>query len=222
VAEVPKEKTATAPSDMITSFGKSFQAASGMSPTKFSIAILMGLWDLETGAGASVFNFNIGNVKVTPAQEAAGVPFYVQPAVTSESNHFRAYGSLDEGTASVVNLIAQNARYASAWTDLRAGDAPGFADDLEAAGYGGDPKVLQGKYSSALKTRIAKWMDKLNVPATPVGPITPSQPAAIATPKMSVVWALVAAAILGGSLYWGLGKKPALGRRAKRRRPVFA
>jgi hypothetical protein len=203
MAEVPIQKTPTSAGDVTTAIGQVYASLEGQNPSRDTLAILLGQWDLETGAGGSTFNFNVGNLKVTPEQEAAGINYFVQPAVTSQSNHFRAYNSLLDGVNSWLSLLAKTSRYTATWTHAKMGDAVGFSQAIEASGYGGDPATLNGKYANAVLLRIQKYQKKL----PGAGPATPSNGA--------FLWGAIAAGILGASLFLGLGKRPALGRKLR-------
>jgi hypothetical protein len=99
---------------------------------------------------------------------------------------------------------------------------PAFGSPITPGGL----KRFLDKQAANSPTRWNAIVDNIqNLTPPLIGPVAPSQPAVLVPPKLSIVWAFVAAAILGGSIYLGLGKKPGFGRRPTRARPtgkVFA
>lgn len=108
----------------------------GETPSAETSAILTAQWAHETGRGGSMFNFNFGGIK------GAGPGGHSVLQRTKEGygdtertirDHFRAYGSAQEGARDYVKLL--NARFPKALEAARAGDAQGFVRALKQRGY---------------------------------------------------------------------------------------
>jgi hypothetical protein len=65
-------------------------------------------WSIETGAGASEWNFNVGNIVATQDQ-----PYYVAKDISGNVMAFRAFDSMTDGVAAYVALL-RNPRYRDA------------------------------------------------------------------------------------------------------------
>jgi hypothetical protein len=163
MAEVPIIATPTNAADMTTAIGSAYRKLEGANPSGPTTAILLGLWDLETGGGKSTFNFNVGNLKAVKDQT-----FYVNPRVKGQGNHFAAYETLEEGVRAWLLLLAKQnpKRYATTWAGAKAGDTQGFAQAIEQSGYCSDAKgnPCPG-YAKAVLGRIAKYLKSIPQPA---------------------------------------------------------
>jgi len=115
----------------------------GALPTKEQVGVLYAQWIAETG-GRHCYCWNIGNVKVAPAQVNAGVPWFDLPGTWEIINgqrvvlkegdpgrRFRAYASLDAAMAEHMALLKEK-RFKSAWPSVENGDPHGFAHALKA------------------------------------------------------------------------------------------
>lgn len=119
------------------------------------LVLLSQIW-LETGSGASCFNFNLGGIKSTggsdgfdwfqsQTQEGSG-----GSAVTITAL-FRAYDSLDAGAADFVHLL--QSRFAAAWAAAQTGDTGAYAQALHDGGY---YTASETDYAAGLATRYAQ------------------------------------------------------------------
>ncbi|HVG83524.1 MAG TPA: glucosaminidase domain-containing protein [Vicinamibacterales bacterium] len=138
----------------------------GALPTKEQVGVLYAQWMVETG-GKHCWNWNIGNVKVTPAQVDAGIPWFDLPGtweiiggkrvVLGEGDpgrRFRAYASLDAGMAEHMAFL-RNKRYAPSWPKVEAGDPDGFARALKTQGYYTAPA---DQYAAIMVGAHKSWM----------------------------------------------------------------
>jgi hypothetical protein len=134
--------------------------------TRQAAGIVWAQWALETGRGEACWNHNVGNVKTTPAQAAAGVPYTMLPGTTEyiggvlmtfqppdPQTWFRAFASLAEGMAHHLAFLKR--RYGNAWPSLLSGDPTTFATELKARGYYTAPLAT---YAGAMRHLHAEWM----------------------------------------------------------------
>lgn len=156
--EVPQTKTSITAAQLVPVIAKVFLSFVGQNPSENSMAGMLGQWDLETGAGVSTYNYNIGNLKWTHEAQ-----YFTNPAVTSQSNQFVAYPDLESGVRGWLGLLAHNARYADAWNKLVRSDLPGFAQAVQDAGYAGKSTT----YAKALLGRAQKYLSLIPPPVQP-------------------------------------------------------
>lgn len=113
---------------------------------KAAAGVLWAQYMIETG-GKACWCWNLGNVKVTQGQVAAGASWFDLPGTWEIINgkrvvlpegdpgrRFRAYESLSDGMVEHL-LFLRNKRYQRAWPAVLAGDCKAFARLLKAAGY---------------------------------------------------------------------------------------
>jgi hypothetical protein len=144
--QVPIVRTVPSTVDYARAFIRAWRAMYPSYPTRSQCGVLYAQWMVETG-GKHCWNWNIGNVKVTPAQVAAGVPFIDLPGTWEIINgkrvtlkpddpgrRFRAFPSLDEAMREHLQFL-RNKRYAPSWPFVEAGDPDGFARALKRQGY---------------------------------------------------------------------------------------
>lgn len=166
-------------------FARAIQSADA-SLSKAAAGVLYGQYALETGHGASCWNWNIGNVKVKREQAEAGMAFVMVPHVWEiengvrkvyepphEQTWFRAYSELGEAMSGHLAFLQR--RYAGAWARVLAGDPRGFVVELKANKYfSGDA----AKYASSVEwfldvwMRLAPWAEgEVPEPSEPMGGI---------------------------------------------------
>jgi hypothetical protein len=146
MSQVPLHRTPIAMSDYARALLRAWRLETGALPTKQAAGVLWAQYMIETG-GSACWCFNLGNVKVTAAQVAAGVPWFDLPGtweivggkrvVLPEGDpgrRFRAYASLADAMVEHLRFL-RNKRYKPAWPAVEAGDVMGFARMLKAAGY---------------------------------------------------------------------------------------
>lgn len=140
--------------------------AADPSLTREQAGVLWAQYAIETGRGKACWNSNIGNVKVTPAQVAAGVDYFMLQGTWEiingkrqvfEPPHvqtwFRHFQSLAD--AMVHHLSFLQRRYAKAWQSVLSGDPEVFAHRLKELGYYTGPESV---YASSMKYFHAEWM----------------------------------------------------------------
>lgn len=168
--------------------------------TRTAAGIIWAQWALETGRGDSCWNNNIGNVKCTPAQAAAGVPLMMLRGtweiiagrrVVFEPPHeqtwFRSFASLADGMRHHVAFL-RDRRYRPAWPAVLAGDPTAFAAELKRLGYYTDPLEA---YAGGMRHLHAEWMREADWPLD-VEPTAENTIASVAHGTHVVDWALEA------------------------------
>lgn len=135
--------------------------------TREQAGVLWAQYALETGRGKACWNANIGNVKATPAQVAAGVDYFMLPN-TWEILHgrrvvfqppdpqtwFRHFTTLGEAMAHHI-VFLRDRRYKPAWPAVLSGDPETFARELKRLGY---YTASADVYATAMAFFHAEWM----------------------------------------------------------------
>jgi len=115
----------------------------GLRPS--ALRLLMALWDLETGAGTSMFNHNWGNMIVG---KDVNHPYYLADD-SGNLRKFRAYDNVFDGAA---DWIRQLFRPDKPWADgIASGDPVVFAERLKAGGY------YEAPVERYTKTLVGRW-----------------------------------------------------------------
>lgn len=166
MSQVPLKRTPIAMSDYARALLRAWRAELEALPAKASAGVLWAQYMIETG-GSACWVFNIGNVKVTPGQVAAGVDWFDLPGTWEIINgrrivlpegdpgrRFRAYASLDDAMVEHLRFL-RNKRYKPAWPAVIAGDVMGFARMLKAAGYF---TASANDYGNGMMWHFRKWM----------------------------------------------------------------
>jgi hypothetical protein len=125
-----------------------------------SCLVLLAQWGIETGDGASCWNFNLGNVKRVKGQSwtmlgnvweiLGGKKVVFQPP--HPQTHFCAFDSLDEGAAFYVEKL--RTRFAKAWPAVLSGDPATFSRELKRLHY---YTADERAYTAAIVARFRKF-----------------------------------------------------------------
>ncbi len=101
-----------------------------------TVGILRAQWALETGSGASMYNYNFAGIKgVGPSGLSVSQRTTEGFGATARhiTDRFRAYSSADEGAADYIHLLST--KYPAAMEAAKNGDAAGFVSALHAKSY---------------------------------------------------------------------------------------
>jgi hypothetical protein len=101
-----------------------------------TVGILRAQWALETGSGASMYNYNFAGIKgVGPSGLSVSQRTTEGFGATERhiTDKFRAYSSADEGAADYIHLLST--KYPAAIDAAKNGDASGFVSALHARSY---------------------------------------------------------------------------------------
>jgi hypothetical protein len=157
-------KTPASPKEMFAAFQSAWPEGS-----RESILVLMAQWGIETADGASMWNYNVGNVKRMkgyPYMMLKNVPEYINGKKEyfnppHPQTHFRAFDSLSDGVAEY--LAVMRGRFAQAWPFVENGDPEAFSNKLANLVYkkpdGTEYKrsyytAKEGDYTKALRQRF--------------------------------------------------------------------
>ena len=174
---VPAVKTIVTPVEMYAALRDASKLVLGAELPRGALLVLLSQWAFETGRGAAMWNFNIGNAKHVTGDGRSfyqirrneiidGKEVWLDPPDPGCS--FRAYESLDAGARDYMLLL--HSRFAKAWPSVMAGDPRAFALELHNERYyTADP----GIYSRNLEALYAEFDRTL--PADP-----PDTPLAVA------------------------------------------
>lgn len=187
---VPYQKTPVSPTQMKAALVQVFPSWGDN-----ALAVLGAMWHLETGGGASEFNYNPAGVSAYGYSGNSVTP----PHMTIP---FRAYPDIVSGVVDWTNVLGHG--YPGAMQAAANADLASFTNAV----CGNNPTICKycacstSAYSLGLKGRYAQWLA-----STPAGPVALQVSADVAqvTRKMSpavVIGGLLAA----GAAYWYLWK----------------
>jgi hypothetical protein len=161
--------------------------------SKEAVGVLHAQFIVET-SGVHCWNWNLGNVKVTPSQVAAGIPWIDLPGTWEVINgkrvtlpegdpgrRFRAFDRLDEAMVDHLRMLKER-RFRSAWPAVLAGDPALFAHKLKEGPDGKEGTwddyftAPVEKYAAIMKSAHAQFM-RSDAYAKAVGDLTPTEPA---------------------------------------------
>jgi hypothetical protein len=167
--EVPATRTVVSIADMHKALSEAWWRSTATNHTDLAVCTLMAQWALETGNGASMYNFNIGNFK--SAGQNGSPPGAFFPLATTENingvtqhmtANFASYDSLDAGVSAY--LTAMHGRFASSWPDILSGDCDAVAQHLyDQHYYTGIPPNPVETYAAGLKARRALIASTLGI-----------------------------------------------------------
>ena len=138
---VPSTKTPVSPADMWSALGNAWTSQFGTPPTSDQLMVLLAQWGLETGNGASMIQYNVGNFKHV---DGDGLDWTTFETTEVDSNgvtetldqNFKAWPDLASGVAYYLGAMAPpSGRFAAAWPAVLAGDTNQFAFLLKQQGY---------------------------------------------------------------------------------------
>lgn len=146
LVRVETVKTPCTKDELIRGFIEGWQKLSNTTPSKKSIAVLYAQNALETGGTVSMYNYNLGNIKVKDNPNETieycalvGVWEIVNGKKVTLSKEdpgswFRSFRTLADGVKFYFAFLKNN-RYKTAWTAVEAGNPSNFAHLLKVAGY---------------------------------------------------------------------------------------
>jgi hypothetical protein len=149
--QVPPTPTPVSAAQMYAALSAAWPSVIGGQPSRESLLVLLAQWSLETGGGASMIQWNVGNFKASSA-----APLYTTYLTTEYVNgqpvkmtaNFAAWPSLQAGVTAY--LSAMQGQFGSAWQYVLSGDVDGFAQALSDAGYYTAPEAT---YAAGLEAR---------------------------------------------------------------------
>jgi Putative peptidoglycan binding domain len=174
---LPDQLTHATPAQMFDALGRAWQGRFGAAAARGSLLVLLAQWALETGRGASMHCWNVGNIKGKPdgsdghdwtffaCDEVIGgkvVWFYPD----NPGCCFRAYPTLDDGVVDYLGTVST--RFASAWPAVIAGDPAQFAHLLKVAGY---YTASEAQYTASVQSLFNEFNGTIGAaPAPTAGP----------------------------------------------------
>jgi hypothetical protein len=162
---VDSTATPVSPADMWQSMTNAWYNLFGSNPTSAQLMVLMAQWGLETGNGASMIQYNVGNFKSTAGDGLDYTTFRTREVINGEDvyldQNFKAYPDLDSGVAAyLASLAPPSGRFSSAWPYVLSGDLDGFAQALKNAGY---YTASEESYAAGLHARASQF-EALDLP----------------------------------------------------------
>jgi len=171
VSEVPRVRTRVTPDEASAAISRAWQERFGSPIAPDVLALLLGLWDLETATGGSQFNFNFGNIITT----TDSVPWFAM-LDSGNPRKFRSFATIDDGAANFVNQLTRDTR--PQWRDgLLRGEPVEFVRGLK--GLNGGPEYFEAPFDRYLSGYLTRWrryrpegfdVDGRRVSGAPEGP----------------------------------------------------
>lgn len=150
--QVPPTATPATPEQVYQAMAAAWPSIVGAAPSEDSLLVLLAQWDLETGGGKSMIQWNIGNFKASPASGHLWCEYMTTEVIGGITEHlmqsFAAYTSLADGMQAY--LKAMHTRFSSAWSYVVDGDLDGFAQALKDEGY---YTASEASYAAGLRAR---------------------------------------------------------------------
>jgi hypothetical protein len=148
-------------SDMYNAMKAAWQGVIGETPTDTALLSVMAQWALETGNGASMYNYNVGNFKSAGGNGSPPGAYFTIPTHETINGvyqvvqaNFASYDSLQAGVGAYLSAL--HSRFSGSWPDIEDGDMQAFAQDLYDQGYyTGQPPDPVGTYAAGLVARRA-------------------------------------------------------------------
>jgi hypothetical protein len=134
--EVEPQRTSVTKDQLRAAIARAHTELFGEAPSAPLLDVLTAHASLETGAGASMYNFNFGGIKgVGPTGMTARCRTHevLGGREVTVRDGFRAYPTLDAGAKDYVALM--RTRFAAAASAAETGDVRAFAHALKRAGY---------------------------------------------------------------------------------------
>lgn len=138
---VPSTKTPVSVPDMWTAMGSVWASRSGVMPSAEQLQVLMAQWMLETGNGASMIQWNVGNFKHVPGDGWNYTTYGTTECdpdtgdnCAAEQGSFAAYPDLATGLGVYFDGF-YSGKWSVAWPALLAGDVTSFATAIRSKGY---------------------------------------------------------------------------------------
>ncbi len=157
----PARRTQSPPREVLAAIQAAWPEGS-----RESCLVLLAQWGIETGDGASCWNFNLGNVKRVQGQDwtmlgnvweiLGGKKVVFQPP--HPQTHFCSFDSLEQGAAFYVEKL--RTRFAKAWPAVLSGDPGTFSRELKRLHY---YTADERAYTAAIVARYRKF-DALTKP----------------------------------------------------------
>jgi hypothetical protein len=197
--QVPIERTPVSADEARVSISDAWRARFGAAVEPDVLALLLALWDLETGTGQSQFNWNFGNlVEVRPDSR----PFYIADD-SGNTRKFKAFEDIDDGAEGFVAQVTSTTR--PEWHQgLLTGDPEEFVRALK--GRNGGPEYFEAPLDRYLQTFLGRWR-RYEVPKAL--PPSRGQPEPAQPPPTRTRTGLPLALLGFGSLaflWWRLGR----------------
>lgn len=139
---VPDAITHATPADVYGAMREASRVVLGTPLARSSLLVLLAQWAEETGRGAAMHRWNIGNIKHVPGDGHSYCQFRCDEVIGGKvvwldppnpGCSFRAYVTLEAGVLDYLTLLHK--RFAGAWPDVVAGQPADFARDLKAQHY---------------------------------------------------------------------------------------
>jgi len=166
--QLPAQRIQVTPEDMFVALGTAWQHYFNSDANASQLCLLLAQWALETGSGAAMWNYNIGNVK---SREGDGRDYTYFSCFEIEKGQkvwyhpddptcrFRAFKTLALGAADyldlLVNRFGDNDPEKDAWGAVGKADPVAFCHALKLKGY---YTADEGQYTAGVMARFRHFL----------------------------------------------------------------
>jgi peptidoglycan hydrolase-like protein with peptidoglycan-binding domain len=169
--QLPPTRTPISPQDLVNTLAAIWPSVVGGTPSEDALLVLAAQWALETGAGQSMVQYNIGNIKAPNKTDGDYTYFDTKETINGKTvtlkapgpgTRFRAFSSLADGAQ--FYLQGMKNRWTRAWPYALAGNPEGFAQGLYDqhyyTGFGSNPVA---GYAAGLRKYFDLYKRTLNI-----------------------------------------------------------
>lgn len=181
MSQLPATKTPATPGEVRDALRAAWRLQLHTEASQDAVCVLLAQWALETGEGASMVAYNIGNLKAphglagpdfcafsTFEYDAAGVRYEIHPP--DPGCNFRAFATLEDGVENFLRGMWEH--WTAAWPAVVVGNPEAFAAGLRSQGYYTAPLAL---YAAGVRAHFDRYRKILPWPPSPDE--TPTNPA---------------------------------------------
>lgn len=180
--QVAGERTPASPSEVEGAISAAWRAIVGSPAPQVAITMIAAQAAVETADYASMYNWNLGGITHAGGDNFDWVLLH---GSDGKMHTYRAYASLDQGAADLVQLLKSH--YAGALPAAERGDLSGYVSALKAGGYAGAGADYVA-YQNGMEAKVTGLLASV-VPTPPSGPAGPSwRVGLVAAAAAGVAW----------------------------------
>lgn len=164
---IPNAITRATPGAMYDALWGAWKTQFGEAPRKASLLLLIAHWAIETGEGASMHCWNVGNAKSVPGDGRSWTNFRCWEVIKGQKvwfdpphpqTRFRAFDTLAEGCADYLAMLFK--RFNLSWPAVVNGSPEEFAHLLKVQRYYTADETM---YAKALRLRFNTYEKTIGI-----------------------------------------------------------
>lgn len=160
LTELPATKTKLTVDEVAKYLAQGYKAVTGKLPSSAILGLLVGQWGIETGSGASMYNYNFGNSMPMPWDnyyQILHASEVINGVNTPMDEKFAAYKTPLDGAISHIKVLQSRKHW---WDGLQSGNIDSFITGLKTAPvyftgnavtYKAGSEKLMNQYMSTIK-----------------------------------------------------------------------